>query len=633
MTWLLPLGFLGLVGIAVLILIYIIKPNYQNKVVSSTYVWVLSLKYKKKRVPISRLRSLLLLLCQILIITACALIMARPVIAAEKQEATSEKIAIIDASASMLVARGDSETRFERAVGQAREEAAKVLAANGTFTVILAGEEASFVVQRAGINQREEALAGIDALVADKKQLQCSYTDADIDGALELSEEILKDNPSCEVILYTGIEYYSRANDITVVNVAADGEWNAAILDVTTVLEDNYYTFVVQVASYGIPAMFTLHCDVSGVNGEDESFKMQTTVSCDGETVQEITFNTYNESGKQEGVDSFKYAYIYLENVDDWFSYDNYSYVYGNKDTVKVQYYSSAPNSFWYSILSAMRSEWTNWELDVTEVRSGGTPELSGYDFYIFEHEMPETLPTDGVVLLVDIDQAPLGSGLTLGAVTSGTFQLAAGEAHPIMEGVTAENISITQYTRVVSYEGYTPLMYCGGDPIFLVKNEADCKVAAFALNAINRSDFALLLEFPKLMINLFNYFLPTTMSETLFEVGEAITLNARGEALTISYPDGSGTTVLTELPGTVTLMAPGVYTVSQTLISGSTLVENFYVKISALQSDIFREEELASLYREQPVEEEDSNLAVYFAAALVALLFLEWLLQSRVYF
>ena len=60
MTWLVPLGFLGLLGIIALIVIYIIKPNYQNKFISSTYVWKLSLKYKKKKLPINTLRNILL---------------------------------------------------------------------------------------------------------------------------------------------------------------------------------------------------------------------------------------------------------------------------------------------------------------------------------------------------------------------------------------------------------------------------------------------------------------------------------------------------------------------------------------------------------------------------------------------
>ena len=53
MTWLAPLGLIALASILALIIIYIIKPNYQQKIVSSTYVGKLSLKYKKHRIPIN----------------------------------------------------------------------------------------------------------------------------------------------------------------------------------------------------------------------------------------------------------------------------------------------------------------------------------------------------------------------------------------------------------------------------------------------------------------------------------------------------------------------------------------------------------------------------------------------------
>ena len=96
-----PLGLLGLLGILVLILIYIIKPNYQQKYISSTYVWKLSLKYKKKRIPTSRLRDLLLILCQILAITCCAMLLATPSQVLRQQPEEGEVIIIVDASASM----------------------------------------------------------------------------------------------------------------------------------------------------------------------------------------------------------------------------------------------------------------------------------------------------------------------------------------------------------------------------------------------------------------------------------------------------------------------------------------------------------------------------------------------------
>ena len=115
MTILTPLGLLGLIGIIILIIIYIIKPNYQQKYISSTYIWKLSLRYKKKRIPTSKLRDILLIICQILAITACALILATPSQVLRQQPMEGEVIMIIDASASMRTA-SDDQTRYMRAV-------------------------------------------------------------------------------------------------------------------------------------------------------------------------------------------------------------------------------------------------------------------------------------------------------------------------------------------------------------------------------------------------------------------------------------------------------------------------------------------------------------------------------------
>ena len=92
MSWLVPLGFLGFLGLIVLIIIYIIKPNYQNKIISSTFLWHLSLKLKRKKIPVNTLRNILLFICQVLVITMATLILARPVIAGERKEELREKI-------------------------------------------------------------------------------------------------------------------------------------------------------------------------------------------------------------------------------------------------------------------------------------------------------------------------------------------------------------------------------------------------------------------------------------------------------------------------------------------------------------------------------------------------------------
>src|SRR5690606_42148293 len=73
-----PLGLLGLLGIIALIIIYILKPKYQDKTLSSTFIWKLSLKYKKQSIPLEWLKSSLIVILQVLIITIMTIIMANP---------------------------------------------------------------------------------------------------------------------------------------------------------------------------------------------------------------------------------------------------------------------------------------------------------------------------------------------------------------------------------------------------------------------------------------------------------------------------------------------------------------------------------------------------------------------------
>ena len=140
MKLLTPLGLLGLIGVVALIIIYLIRPNYQQKYISSTYIWKLSLKYKKKRVPISKLRNILIIICQILALVTCA----QPNEVLKAQADYVEVIAIIDSSASMR-AETNGETWFERAVDLARVKGNEVLNDGGVVSVIIADSKPHFL--------------------------------------------------------------------------------------------------------------------------------------------------------------------------------------------------------------------------------------------------------------------------------------------------------------------------------------------------------------------------------------------------------------------------------------------------------------------------------------------------------
>ncbi len=244
MIFLIPLGFLALIGLLALLAIYLIKPSYQNKVIPSSYIWKESLKYRKKQVPASALRNVLIVICQILIIVLCAFIIATPMLRSGAAD-TDEKIVIIDASADMR-AEDNYVTRFERAVEQARTLAESSVRGGEKITVILAGLKADYVaVQETSAARINEKLDGL--LDGDTA---CSYGTGDIEGAMRLASELCKNNAMAQIYLYTATEY-ADAGEVNVVDVSSENDWNAAVLSVKAEVDENYYRFTAEVAVYG----------------------------------------------------------------------------------------------------------------------------------------------------------------------------------------------------------------------------------------------------------------------------------------------------------------------------------------------------------------------------------------------
>lgn len=629
MKWLVPLGFLGLLGLVALILIYLIKPNFQRKGVSSTYVWKLSLRFQKKRNPITRVQDILLFICQVLAIVAFALIMANPVIEAYRPPEVTQKIVVIDGSVSML-AELDGETRFERAVNEVDELSKQVTAeAGGEISVILAGEKAEFVSMRTTsvtVSELTEALAALREAPAK----ECSNGGADVDGAMELAEQVLEETPLADVVYYTSVDYID-AGDVEVVNVSDPSEYNVAILNAEPLLVENYYTFSVDIASYGRDADVTLCCDVYGANGQEdltESLRVQVWLS--GDQPQNVQINAETSGGT--GIFSYQSVYIYVR-VEDNFGYDNQFYLYGGtKETIRIQYVSSIPNIYLRAGIMSLRETLRDkWNIEYSEVNvTYNKPETSGYDFYIYERVEVDTLPSDGVVMLVNPVSVPENSGIRMtNYVRTGNSYLALGTQHPITDGLNAGNIFISECTSVRLSDDFEVLLTCyGGETAFAVRNEEDVKIVLMAFELQN-TDMPVQIEFPRLFFQTFQYFFPSTLESYNFEVGESVSLNARAPELHVSGQGADFT--LTELPASITLSAYGTYTLTQTLFTGKTVIENFYVKIPNAESDFSSPVEvLTNPYVEAVPENEDYDLLIWVAAALVAMLFLEWALNRR---
>lgn len=641
MRLLTPLGLIGLLGLVIWLVIYLLKPNYQNKYISSTYIWKLSLKYRKKNIPISKLRHILLLACQVLIISAAVFILANPVMVRPVEQKGPDKIIVLDGSASMR-SEYDGITRYQRALDEIRQLADDVIADNGTVTLITADTESKLLLS----DCKDSGTIG-----ATLDGLACSYGIADVDGAMTIAFDALQDKQDAEVLFFTDTTY-GNTGRVTVRNMSVDKEWNAAILDVRTEYAEGFYTFEVDVACYGNNKDVELNGEIGKANGAEASVNLRPqNVECnDDETFTVVyTYNTKKVNdhtrlvilNENEKIFSYDFVRFYIDESDS-IATDNEFYVYGGTmPKIKIQYYSTKPNTFFRDSLIAIRDKWAKnhiLDIELKVLPEGSEPELSGYDVYIFEHKMPDRLPTDGVILMLDPDKASNAGFSIKRRITLKDLSDADGESlsvkdasHPIMKYVEPSEIKVSEYVQIdeSSLTDYDILLNYQGNPVFFVKNTVDTKIAAMAFN-VNKSNMGISMFFPIMMNNFMSYFFPQTFAQSSYSVYDEITLNARGSSLEVTSSRSEKQTY-NEFPATITATAPGTYTVVQTLLGDKRLIENFYVRVDSSESNIRKVVATLDNPEYTPIVTEwYDDLLVYLAAALFALSVAEWLLHIK---
>lgn len=162
MSFLYPLGLIGLIGIPILILIYVIKSKYTEQTVASTYLWTLSEKFLKRKRRPSPLAGIISLILQILAVTVISLAIAHPIITVPNS--ANEYCFILDGSGSMRMDAGNPEapvTRFE-AGKQAVKDRIHDAIDGSIFTLVYVGDTTGVIYER--VEDKEQAYLLLDEL-------------------------------------------------------------------------------------------------------------------------------------------------------------------------------------------------------------------------------------------------------------------------------------------------------------------------------------------------------------------------------------------------------------------------------------------------------------------------------------
>lgn len=399
MVWI-PLALIGLLGVAALIIIYILKPKFQERQVSSTFVWQRSLKYARKKVPFEWLTGSLILIIQIIMLTLLAFMMTSPLF--YRPSTAQEQIIILDGSAHML-ASSDGQTRFDRAVADVYRMAGDASAAT-PMTIILGTSEPRVIVPRSGDT------TSIRMLLRNVTEVRAGFGSINMDLTMEMVRTGLELNPDAEVIFFTGRSYENvDTGDIEVRNMC-NNEWNAAIVhfDYTRPVAMGAFYFNARVASFNRDAALTVELFLDG-----ELIGARRTVQANNN--EEVPVNwTINRM-------SFTQARLEIVQIDgqydltDNFPYDDVFYIQAS-GAYLFDVHLVSPNPDFLRL--ALGATFLAARITVAHRTedSLGTPtadltlddfhvETTGFHLYVFDHVMPTTqeqVPLDGVVWFIN---------------------------------------------------------------------------------------------------------------------------------------------------------------------------------------------------------------------------------------
>ncbi len=559
MSFLYPLGLLGLIGVPILILVYIIKSKYTEQTVASTYLWTLSEKFLKRKRRPSPLAGIISLIIQILAVTVASLAIAQPTITVPN--AANEYCFILDGSGSMSMDAGDPEqavTRFEAGKQAVGDEIRNAMDGS-IFTLVYAGDTTSVVFER--VEDKGQALLLLD-------ELKPAHNTLRLTDALGIAQGYFNENPSLLTYLVTDTAF-KTAENVKVVNVASPVE-NYSLSEVSHSRLGDELTVSGKVTSYTSDATLTLELTLDGAETPVDT--QSVSVKAGEPAVFVLTAET----------DTYASVTVRIKETDALAS-DNLYTLYNV--TAENSYNTLLISERPFFLESVLKSQ-LGARIDVMkpEEYDGRV----GYGLYVFDTVDPSTmasLPTDGTVWLVNVAGSVEGAGYTVqGEVTLNRAEplsksnSSSTSTATLTEDLHGDGIYVTRYIKCGFYRNFTTLLSYKGNPVvFAGVSEHGNREAVVAFD-IHDSNLPLLYDFTVLVRNLIRYSFPNMVDTTAYVCGESATVNviANCESIRVESPSGEITYLKTDgASDSIRLSEVGTYTVNMT-VSGSA--REFYL-------------------------------------------------------
>jgi hypothetical protein len=552
MTFLHPLGLLGLIGVPIIILIYVLKNKYVEQIIPTTYIWTLSERFLRRRNPFSKIAGIISLILQLLLVVIISLTIAHPTFTLEG--AASNYTFIIDGSGSMN-ATLDGEARLERG----KEEVKSIIrnSYNGSrYSCIYVADKTAVVFE--GESDKEKALRLVDGI--EPTDAVASFNDA-----IAIAQGYFNADPSTRTYLITD-KSYEKSDNIEVINLS--GRENNVSLSEAYIPDEIDLSVKGSVISHLEDTSVTVAVYI------DEAKTAISTVELALIKGVAVPFDIPLD------VDSYYSIEVRILEEDSLLA-DNSAFIYSTagKDNFKALIVSELP----FFISSALRA---TSDIAVEHILPSEYEGAAGYDLYVFDSYTPYELPKDGAIWIFNPVISTAGSGFSVQgkftpdeAVEVDYSTSTNTQVKKLLSGLSGAPIHVTEYVKCGIYDGsFRTLMSHKGNPILFVgANSYGNREAVFAFD-LHESDLVGYSDWIALVDNLVEYSFPTVIEQTSYTVGDSAAVNVISGCSSILATSPSGKVTSLSLSGTVaelTLTDAGVYKI-ECIVNGNS--KDYYI-------------------------------------------------------
>lgn len=562
MSFVYPLGLLGLIGIPILIIIYIIKNKYTEQTIASTYLWNLSERFLKNRKPISKLKGLINLILQCLAVLVISLLIARPII--HIPNSANEFCFILDGSGSMLKENA-GQTRFDKAKMKIKEQI-NSSKDGSVYNLILVGNDTQVIFE--DYTDKKKAL---DLL----EKVSSSYIVNNCADSLSVAQNYFNSNPSIKTYLYTDKNY--STNNIELVDVS-NKEENYALYDAT---------YNITPATYGTDGEVITAASVD-VTGNAISYENDKDLSLelymDGKLVETKNVlclkgvkTPYSFTVNRSRFSSFE---VKIAN-EDCLALDNSVTVYNLVAEHNYKALVVSKNPFY--LLAVLEAYGVN---NIEHIEPDKFNAQSGYGLYIFDSCTPSVLPSDGTIWFFNQKESLSGTLFTVkdevevkdGALLE--LENIYGEEKKLVEGLIDLPLYVKSYVSYGINKRFTTLYSCQGNPVVFSGNTVNGNREIVFGFDLHNSNLPLSYNFLVLFNNLLDYSFPNVIETSNYTCGDEISINVLAQAKSIRLETPNGKSTYLDTSSSVvnySLTSVGTYKLTITLQSNEIMTINFY--------------------------------------------------------